>query len=129
MTKQKLDTPRGGAFWFKKRAILAWCGSLAMVVTKKVTKHSVVVNTCQPSLCFSIAVLLSCRVLSLQVGHAQLVLVLTLTSSLIRHAVMAERKRRIVRSYFTAVNENIANCDMCRKLFTTVAPPQSYLNQ
>ena len=86
-------------------------------------------NICYPSLCFSIAVLLSCRVLSLQVGHAQLVLVLTLTSSLIRHAVMAECKKRIVRSYFTDVNENIANRDVCRKLFTTVGPPQMYLNR
>lgn len=28
---------------------------------------------------------------------------------------MAERKRTVEWSYFTAVNENLANCDVCRK--------------
>lgn len=39
----------------------------------------------------------------------------TLTTSLIRHSVMAEHKRSAVWSYFTAVNENVVNCDACRK--------------
>lgn len=39
----------------------------------------------------------------------------SLTTSFTRHAVMPERKRSVVWSYITAVNENAADCDVCRK--------------
>lgn len=60
---------------------------------------------------------------------AQLARVHTLTVSLIWHsAVMAERKRRMIWSYFTAVNENVSNCGVCIRMFTTVATPQTCFN-
>jgi len=40
------------------------------------------------------------------------------SDSRVRHThthMMAERKRSVVWSYFTTANENLANCDVCKK--------------
>lgn len=42
------------------------------------------------------------------------------------HAVMAERKRSFVWSYFTAINKKVAICDVCRNAVHLTTPQTSW---